>query len=214
MIFEVLVILALIVLNGVLAMSELAIVSARPARLKAMADRRVRGARTALMLGEDPGRFLSAVQIGITLVGILAGAFSGATLGGRVSAWLIGLGMGSSAAGTLGFLMVVLVITYLSLIAGELVPKQIALRAPERVAALVAPMMLVISKITSPLVWLLDRSGKVLLRLLGQHGATASEVSDEEVRIIMDEAATAGLIEGDERELIAGVMRIADRTAR
>jgi len=214
MIFEVLVILALIVLNGVLSMSELAIVSARPARLKAMMERRVRGARTALMLGEDPGRFLSAVQIGITLVGILAGAFSGATLGGRASAWLQTLGLRENLSNTVGFAGVVLIITYLSLIVGELVPKQIALRAPERIAAMMAPLMLVVSKVTSPLVWLLDRSGKALLRLLGQHEAAENMVSDEEVRLIMDEAATAGLIEGDEREMIAGVMRIADRTAR
>ena len=214
MVFEVLVILALIVLNGVLAMSELAIVSARPARLKAMADRRVRGARTALRLGEDPGRFLSAVQIGITLVGILAGALSGATIGGRVAEWLVAAGMNPGPAGTLGVGIVVVIITYLSLIVGELVPKQLALRAPEQIAVFMAPIMAVVSRITAPLVWLLDKSGKLVLRLLRQHGATENGVSDEEVRIIMDEAATAGVIEGDERELIAGVMRIADRTAR
>jgi putative hemolysin len=212
MIFEILVILALIVLNGLLAMSELAIVSARPARLKAMADRRIPGARTALRLGEHPGRFLSAVQIGITLVGILAGAFSGATLGARVGTWLAGLGV--PYAGTFGLVLVVLIITYLSLIIGELVPKQIALRAPERVAVTVAPLMLFISRLTAPLVWLLDASGKLILRLIGQHGATDNQVSDAEVRIIMDEAATAGVIDDDEREMIAGVMRVADRTAR
>ena len=121
---EILLVLGLVLLNGVLAMSELAIVSSRPGRLKAMRDRGVPGARTALMLAESPGRFLSTVQVGITLVGILAGAFSGAALGDRLSTWFVSLGMPANYAEPMGFLLVIAAITYVSLVIGELVPKQ------------------------------------------------------------------------------------------
>ena len=135
MFFEIAIVLALIVLNGALAMSELAVVSSRPARLKAMAENKRRGARAALVLAEDPGRFLSTVQIGITLVGVLSGAFSGATLGPRFAAALLRMGVPADWATPLGVGSVVVMLTYLSLIVGELVPKQIALRDPEGTAA-------------------------------------------------------------------------------
>ncbi len=214
MIFEVLVVLLLTVINGLLAMSELAIVSARPAKLKVMAEQGSQGAATALLLAEEPGRFLSSVQIGITLVGVLAGAFSGATLGARLAEALPGWGVPPSLAQPLGMGGVVILITYLSLIVGELVPKQIALRASEEVAARVAPAMKLISRIAAPLVWLLDRSGQVVLRLLGQSGKAQRDLSDEEIKMVISEAASAGVIEHAETEMIAGVMRIADRTAR
>lgn len=211
MILELLIVLVLVLVNGFLAMSELAIVSARASRLKVMAERRERGAQAALDLAAEPGRLLSAVQTGITLVGILSGAFSGATIGTRVSLWLAGLGV--PAPDLLGVGAVVVAITYLSLIVGELVPKQIALRAPEKVAALVAPTMVWIARLTAPLVWLLDRSGRLLLAALGQSGGREADVSDEEVRLIIAEAETAGVIEEEERDMIAGVMRVADRSA-
>ena len=214
MLFEFAIVLALIFLNGLLAMSELAVVQSRTTRLKVMADGGSRGARIAMKLAEEPGRFLSAVQIGITLVGILAGAISGATLGERFGAALAGLGLSPNVAEAVGVGLVVVTITYLSLIIGELVPKQIALRAPERVAARVAPLMLWISRVTAPLVWVLDRSGKLVLRLLGQSGQPERRMSEEEVRLLIAEAQTAGIIELSERRMIAGVMRIADRTAR
>ena len=195
-------------------MSELAIVSARSARLRVMADRGSRGAAIAMRLAEEPGRFLSSVQIGITLVGVLSGAFSGATLGARLAARLLEAGLSPSLAHTLGVGSVVVAITYLSLIVGELVPKQIALRAPEAVAAKVAPVMLWIARLGAPLVWLLDRSGRLLLRLLGQSGASEAAMSDEEVRLVISEAESAGVMDKAETEMIAGVMRIADRTAR
>ena len=213
MIFEIAFVLVLVVVNGLLAMSELAVVSARTSRLKVMADRGSAGARAAMTLAADPGRFLSAVQIGITLVGILAGAVSGATIGARLAEALAGLGVPPRYAEPAGVGLVVLLITYLSLIVGELVPKQIALRAPERVAALVAPTMVWIARLTLPLVWLLDRSGELVLRLLGQSGKPESDVSDEELRMIIAEAESAGVIETEEKAMIAGVMRIADRTA-
>ncbi|MCW5693129.1 MAG: HlyC/CorC family transporter [Pseudolabrys sp.] len=211
---ELAIVVALTVVNGGLAMSELAIVSSRQSRLRAMIARNVYGSRRALALASDPGRFLSTVQIGITLVGILSGAFSGATLGLRLTAALRDLGMPASIADPVGVGVVVVFITYLSLIVGELVPKQIALRDPERIATLVAPAMTLLSKIAGPLVSLLDVSGRAVLRLLGQHERRENKVSDEEIQSLMAEAETAGVIEADERRLISGVMRLADRSVR
>src|SRR5215217_9791967 len=152
----------LIIVNGLLSMSELAIVSSRPARLAALAEKGVSGSRRALALASDPGKFLSTVQIGITLIGVLSGAFSGATLGLRLASWLIEAGLSPGVAETVGVGAVVAVITYASLIVGELVPKQIALRDPEAVAVKVAPAMVLLARVSLPLVWLLDRSGNVL----------------------------------------------------
>lgn len=213
MIAEILVILALIVLNGVLAMSELAIVSARPGRLKPL-EQKSAGARMALRLGEDPGRFLSTVQIGITMVGVLSGALSGATLGLRLENWLVAQGVAADWAATLGVGGVVLAITYVSLIIGELVPKQIALRNAEGIAIRMAPAMTVLSVVAAPLVWFLDRSGRVVLWLLGQRGSSQNRVTEEEVHVLLAEAHEGGVLETEEREMISGVMRLSDRTAR
>jgi putative hemolysin len=212
--FEIITVVLLTILNGVLAMSELAVVSSRPARLRVMADKGSRGARMAIELADNPGRFLSTVQIGITLVGILSGAFSGATLGARLSGWLLGQGLSPALADAVGVGSVVVVITYLSLIVGELVPKQIALREPEAVASRVAPTMTLLSKMAAPLVWLLDTSGRLVLRLLGQSGKSSDGVTDEEIKSVLAEAHSAGVIETEESRMIAGVMRLADRTAR
>ncbi|MCU0903786.1 MAG: hemolysin family protein [Tabrizicola sp.] len=213
MITEILVILALIVLNGVLAMSELAIVSARAGRLKTL-EAKSRGARMALRLAEHPGRFLSTVQIGITAVGVLSGALSGATLGHRLELWFVARGMDPDWAATLGVGGVVVAITYVSLIVGELVPKQLALRNPEAVAIRMAPAMTFLSVIGAPLVWFLDRSGRVLLWLLGQRGSSENRVTEEEVHVLLAEAHEGGVLETEEREMITGVMRLSDRTAR
>jgi putative hemolysin len=204
----------LIGLNGLFALSELAIVSARKARLKAMADNGRAGASTALKLAEDPGRFLSTVQIGITLVGILAGAFSGAALGDRLTEILLGQGMPERAAEPLGYGLVISSITYLSVVVGELVPKHLALKSPEGIACAVAPLMALISRIAAPVVWLLDASTKLIFRLFGQSTESESAVTEEEIRTIMAEAETAGVIETDERKMIAGVMRLGDRAVR
>ncbi|UVV69023.1 hemolysin family protein [Brucella anthropi] len=213
MYFEIITVVLLTILNGVLAMSELAVVSSRPARLRVMADKGSRGARMAIELADNPGRFLSTVQIGITLVGILSGAFSGATLGARLSGWLLGQGLSPALADALGVGSVVVLITYLSLIVGELVPKQIALREPEAVASRVAPTMTLLSKLAAPLVWLLDTSGRLVLKLLGQSGKASDGVTDEEIESVLAEAHSAGVIETGESRMIAGVMRLADRTA-
>src|SRR3954470_1204360 len=191
-------------------MSELAIVSARPARLAGLVEKGVTGSRRALALASDPGKFLSTVQIGITLIGVLSGAFSGATLGQRLTLWLTELGLSQGLAETIGVGVVVGVITYASLIVGELVPKQIALRDPEAVAVKVAPAMALLAKISLPLVWLLDASGKALLWLLGHRGDAAEKVSEDEIRTLVVEAETAGVLEPGEKEMIAGVMRLGD----
>jgi putative hemolysin len=211
---EVAFLLLLICLNGLLAMSELAIVSARPARLKAQVDQGNRGTSIALNLAADPGRFLSTVQIGITLVGVLAGAFSGATIGLRLAVVLPDLGVPQGMADEVGVGLVVIATTYLSLIIGELVPKQIALAAPETVACRVAAAMYLLSRIAAPVVWFLDRSGKLVLWLLGQSGRRETSVSDEDIRMVLSEAAGAGIIHRVEKELIGGVMRFSDRRAR
>ncbi|MGL3606435.1 hemolysin family protein [Rhizobium sp. G187] len=211
---EIAIVVFLTLLNGILAMSELAVVSSRPVRLRILADQGSRGAAIAIGLAQDPGRFLSTVQIGITLVGVLSGAFSGATLGGRLAGWLELQGLSASLANGLGVGSVVVAITYLSLIVGELVPKQIALRAPEAVAVKVAPAMALLSRVALPLVWLLNASGKLVLALLGQSGQSEEKMTDEEVRTVIAEAHSAGVIEAGEQEMISGVMRLADRTAR
>jgi putative hemolysin len=211
---EILIVAVLTLLNGALAMSELAVVSSRPARLKVMAAEGNKGADVALELADDPGKFLSSVQIGITLVGVLSGAFSGATLGDRLSGWLASVGVDPTIAAPLGVGVVVVIITYLSLIVGELVPKQVALRDPERVAATVAPAMRFIASVARPIVWFLDVSGKLVLTVIGQRGETDDRVTSEEVKTIIAEAESAGVLETEERHMISGVMRFADRSAR
>ncbi|MFD1984854.1 hemolysin family protein [Mesorhizobium newzealandense] len=211
---EIAIVVVLICVNGLLAMSELAIVSSRPARLKAMIDRGVNGAGRALELGSNPGKFLSSVQIGITLVGVLSGAFSGATLGDRLATFLASNGMRETVADPLGVGIVVAIITYFSLIIGELVPKQIALRDPERVAARAAPAMTILATVSAPLVFLLDISGRAILWLLGQRGESEEKVTDEEIKMLVAEAEHHGTIESDERRMIAGVMRLGDRAVR
>ncbi len=154
------------------------------------------------------------MQIGITLVGVLSGAFSGATLGLRLAEWFANVGLPSGIAEAVGVGLVVAVITYFSLVIGELVPKQIALRNPERVAVRVAPAMTAIARIASPVVSLLDISGRAVLRALGYQAQAEQRVTDEEIRTLMAEAETAGVIEPGERAMIAGVMRLGDRPVR
>ncbi len=203
------IVIVLIVINGLLAMSELAIVSSRPSRLAVMLQKNVRGAGQALALASNPGRFLSTVQIGITLVGVLSGAFSGATLGLRLNDWFRDQGV--PGADLLGVGLVVTLITYATLIVGELVPKQLALRNPETVAVKVAPAMTLLAKLSMPLVLILDWSGKGILRLLGKDGDAEDKVSEEEIHSLVREAETAGVLEPGEKEMIAGVMRLGDR---
>ena len=211
---DVVIILLLVCLNGVFAMSELAVVSSRKPRLKAMARAGRRGAQTALDLASDPGRFLSTVQIGITLIGILAGAYSGSSLGGPVGQRIALLGVDPNTAATLGFILVIVVTTYASLVIGELVPKQFALRNPEGIAVTVALPMRWLSRATAPFVWLLDKTSKAIFRLLRLNRESGDHVTAEDLHLVVAEAATAGVLEESERLLISSVVRLADRPTR
>ena len=208
------IIIALVVLNGLFAMSELAIVSARKPRLQAMVNAGKHGAKAVLTLQEDPGRFLSSVQIGITGIGVLAGAFSGEALGGPLGAYIALLGIAADTAQTIGFVLAIVLTTYISLIIGELVPKQIALRNPEPVAALAAPPMILLARGTAPLVWLLDASSNAIFRLIGLKRESDEHVTAEELHLIVAEATKSGVIEESERAIISGVVRLADQPVR
>jgi len=212
--FDVVVILLLVGLNGVFAMAELAIVSSRKPRLKALAKSGRRGAQTALDLAAEPGRFLSAVQIGITLIGILAGAYSGSSLGGPTGQRIALLGVAPDTAQTVGFTIVIMITTYASLVIGELVPKQFALRAPEGIAAVMAPPMLLVARATAPLVWLLDKTSALIFRLLRLNREETKAVTAEELHLVVAEAHSAGVLEEYERAIISGVVRLADRPTR
>jgi putative hemolysin len=208
------IIFGLVALNGVFAMSELAIVSARRPRLEAMARKGSKGAARAMALGADPGRFLSTVQIGITLIGIIAGAYSGASLGGPTGERLSAMGIRPDWAETLGFAIVIGATTFVSLVIGELVPKQFALRAPEPIAATMALPMQWLARLTAPFVWLLDNTSALIFRLLRLNRETRSHVTAEELHLIVAEASKSGVIEESERAIISGVVRLADRPVR
>jgi putative hemolysin len=210
---DVLIILALVGLNGLFAMSELAVVSSRRGRLRGLA-KSSSGARRALALAADPGRFLSTVQIGITLIGIIAGAYSGASLGGPAGERLALLGLEPETARSMGFALVIILTTYASLIIGELVPKQFALRSPEAIAIVVATPMLWLSRATAPIVWLLDRSSALVFRLIRLNRESEDQVTAEDLHLVVAEAATAGVLEESERRLISSVVRLADRPTR
>ena len=211
---DVAIIAALVALNGLFAMSELALVSARKARLETLAANGRSGARTALSLAANPGKFLSTVQVGITLIGILAGAYSGSSLGEPVAARIAPLGLTEETARSVGFALVIGLTTYASLIVGELVPKQIALRSPERIAVLMAVPMLWLSRATAPVVWLLDSTTMLLFRILGFSRESEDRVTAEEVHLLVAEATRSGVIEEHERAMISGVVRLADRPVR
>jgi putative hemolysin len=211
---DVLLILALIAVNGILAMSELAIVSSREARLKGLAKGGSRGAQCALDLASEPGRFLSTVQSGITLISIFAGAFSGASLGEPVAQRFQLLGIDPDTAHTVGFGVVIVLTTFVSLVIGEIVPKQFALRSPEPIAVLMSRPLRLLAKVTAPFVWLLDRSSQLIFNVLGLNRESRNQVTAEELHLVVAEAQTAGVLEEDERAMISGIVRLADRPVR
>jgi len=211
---DLLIIATLVMVNGLFSMSELAIVSARASRLRVSADKGSKAAQTALDLAADPGRFLSTVQIGITLIGIVAGAYSGASLGGPVGERLAALGVPVRFAGEAGFTLVIIATTYASLVVGELVPKQLALRAAEPIALVAARPMVILSKVVAPFVWLLDKSSGLILGLLSVRRGNQDQLTAEELHMIFAEATRTGVIEEGERAMMAGVMRLADRPVR
>jgi putative hemolysin len=214
LIVDIAILLVLILLNGFFAMSELAVVSARSARLQSMEDEGIAGAGAARRLAEDPGRFLSSVQIGITLIGILTGAFSGARLAGRIAPSIEQLGLSAEVAHSVTFACTVVLVTYFTLILGELVPKQIALSNPERIATSVARIMRAVAWIAAPAVWLLDVSSTGLVKLLGIQKSTENAVTEEEIRTLIAEAERAGVVEPAETVMMARVMRLGDLSVR
>jgi putative hemolysin len=211
---EIVVILLLVLLNGMFAMSELAIVSSRRGRLQALQRAGKPGAEAALALADDPSRFLPTVQVGITLVGVFAGAFAGQGLANRLASVVSQIPGMAPYASQLSLAVVVLFITYLSLILGELVPKQFALRNPEGVASLVARPMTTLSRVAAPMVWLLSHSSALVLKLLGASAPVDSAVTEEEVKAVVAEGAQAGALEHEERHMIERVLRLADKPVR
>ena len=208
-----LIVFALILLNGFFALSEMAVVTSRKARLKQNAAHS-RGARKALELAEHPEQFLSTVQVGLTLITILTGMLGGDAIGGLIGTWLAAHApaLGASA-GTLGKVLAVGLITYLSIVLGELLPKRLALLAPERVAAAAALPMHWLSRLASPVVGLLSATVRVLLRLLRTGDGGGSQVTEEEIHLLVSEGHEQGVIDLDERNMLTRVMRLGDRTA-
>ena len=211
---EILFIFLLILLNGVFSLSELALVSARRARLAVLERKGVPGAAVARVLAEDPQRFLPTVQIGITLVSVFTGVFGGARIASHLQTWLERFPDLAPAAGGLALAVVVVVTTYLTLVLGELVPKQLALRRPEQMAALVARPMIWMARATGPAVWLLGLSSRLVLRTFGLHRIARQLVTEEELRALLAEGAQAGVLETEERDMIERVLRLADKSVR
>ena len=210
-IIEVIVTLLLILLNGIFAMSETAFVSARKARLQQRADKGDANAQAALELVDAPNRFLSTVQIGITLIGILAGAFGGATIAQSLSLSLRQISWLAPYAETVSFVIVVTAITYLSLVIGELVPKRIALNAPERIAIAVVRPMRLLSLLASPLIVFLSFSTEAVLRLLRVRPSSEPPASKEEITHLIGQGRLAGVFEETEQDLVERVFRMGDR---
>ncbi|MCC6803848.1 MAG: HlyC/CorC family transporter [Anaerolineae bacterium] len=206
---EIVIIVLLIVLNGLFSGSETAVISSRKARLQQLADKGDNGAKTALEMAQEPTRFLSTVQVGITLIGILTGAFGGATIAEQI-AEVVRTTPLAAYADAIGFGVVVAVTTYLSLIIGELVPKRLALQYPERIAATIAPPMNVLSKITSPLISFLSGSTHAVLLLLGVRDSDEPPVTEEEIKTMMQQGIEAGVFEEGEQEMVSGIFRLGE----
>lgn len=208
---DALIILLLLLVNGFFALAEIAVVSSRKSRLQQLANAGKPGAKTALALANAPTMFLSSVQIGITLVSILAGAFGGAALSGHLAVYLRRIPVLAPYAGPLSFFVIVLLVAYLTIIIGELAPKRMALTDPERYALLVARPMRIISKIAAPLVQFLGWSSDVLLKLFRVRARMEPPVSDEEIRMLFDEGISAGVFERTEKDIVDRLFRLSDR---
>lgn len=208
---EIIIILILIVANGLFAMSEIAVVAARKARLQQLADAGDTQASTALKLATNPNQFLATVQIGITLVGILAGAFGGATIARTIATYLNRFPLLAPYSDTIAFSIVVMIITYLSLIIGELVPKRVALSHPERIATVVAPVMDFLARIGSPIVYILDRSTDLVVRMLRIKASTDAAITVEEIKVLIEQGTASGIFEEVEQDLIENVLRLDER---
>lgn len=209
--FEIAVIFALIVANGLFAMAEIAVISARKARLKRRSDDGDEKARSALELANDPRNFLAAVQIGITLVGVLAGAFGGATIANYIASAIASIPVLAAYSNAIGVVVVVILITYFTLVLGELVPKRLALNNPEGIARAVAQPMKLLSRLTSPLVNLLGASSEKVLRLMGVNLKNEPPVTEEEIKVMIEQGTQAGVFDEAEQDMVEAVFRLGDR---
>jgi putative hemolysin len=214
LVIEIIVILLLIIVNGLFSMSELALVSARRARLAVLERKGATRATLARRLAEDPQRFLPTVQVGITLVGVLTGAFGGARIAVHIQAWLATVPVLRPAAEMLSLALVVVVTTYLTLVLGELVPKHLALRRPELISVRVAPAIDWLARASGPFVWLLDKSSNLVLGMFGLHRAPKQTVTEEELKALLAEGTQAGVLETEERDMIERLLRLADKPVR
>ncbi len=213
MIYEILIILLLILINGIFTMSEIAIVSARKLRLQQRADEGDENARVALDLANSPNRFLSTTQIGITLISILAGVFGGVTLANQVAVRLNELPVAVLYTGAVSMAIVVLGISYLSLVLGELVPKRVGLNSPERIASTIAAPMNMLSRIASPAIFILGVSTDLILKALRVKPSDEPPVTEEEVKILIEEGTQAGVFEKTEQNIVERVFRLSNRRA-
>lgn len=212
--FELLVIFLLLLINAFFALSEMAIVSASKPLLRQMVKQGNRRAEAALKLAEDPGKFLSTVQVGITLVGILAGAYGGATIAAKIAPFLNDIGWISPYGDTIAVALVVTLITFLSVVIGELIPKQLALRNPEGLAMFVAGSMALLSRIVAPVVYIFETAASIAMRLMGMRPEDSDRVTEEEVQAIMAEGVESGAIEKSEHEMLRRIIRLGDRNVK
>jgi putative hemolysin len=210
-VMDIALLLFLILLNGVFAMSEIAVVSSRKARLQRLAEDGSPGAQSALALHSDPSNFLSTIQVGITSIGILSGAIGEAALADPLSAWLSGFALIEPYAHVIALTVVVLGLTYFSVVVGELVPKRLGLLAPEGTASLIARPMNLLSRFTRPVVWLLSSSSSFLLRLMGARRKEEPPVTDDEINVLMGQGAEAGVFHQSEQEIVSNVLRLDDQ---
>jgi putative hemolysin len=208
---DILLLLGLVVLNGIFAMSEIALMTARKARLQKLAGLGDGTAQAALELGDDPNKFLSTIQIGITSISVLNGILGEATFARPLGAWLQSLGLPATASGYIATGLVVVTITYVSIVLGELAPKRLAQISPEPLARLVARPMLVLAALAKPFVWLLSASTRLVLRLLGVKDCRAQAMTEEDLQLMLAEGSDAGIIEQQEHQMVRNVFRLDDR---
>ena len=208
---DVLLLLLLIALNALFALSEMAVVSSRKARLQRMTDDGFPGARSAMGLHEDPSSFLSTIQVGITSIGVLSGVVGEGLIAAPIAAWLAQYPPFEPYAKGVAVALVVVLITYLSVVIGELVPKRLALLAPERIASFVARPMIWIAKITRPLVWGLSSSSNLILRLVGARRSDEPPVTDDEIKVLMEQGAEAGVFHQSEQAIVSNVLRLDEQ---
>jgi putative hemolysin len=208
---DILFLLLLILLNGLFAMSELGLVSSRKVRLQQWAEEGNKGAQAALKLTEDPTRFLSTIQIGITLISITSGVYAEASISRHVEAWLMDIAILAPVSKPLSYAFVIVMVTFMSLILGELVPKRLAMHNPELVAAAMARPLAVLSRITAPLVRFLSVITESLLRLIGAKKSQEPSITEEEIRVLMEQGADEGVFDRAEQELVENIFRLDDR---